>query len=60
AGMGADLFDSQVASLAAALVIAAPLGEIEVIFCLGALGLLASVIGVLFARVGENGNPSRA
>ncbi len=60
AGMGADLFDSQVASLAAALVIAAPLGEIEVIFCLGALGLLASVIGVLFARVGENGNPSKA
>jgi len=60
AGMGADLFDSQVASLAAALVIAAPLGHIEVIFCFGALGLLASIIGVLFARVGENGDPGKA
>ncbi|HHY81311.1 MAG TPA: sodium-translocating pyrophosphatase [Clostridiales bacterium] len=60
AGMGADLFDSQVASLAAALVIAAPLGQIEVIFCFGALGLLASIIGVLSARVGENGDPGKA
>jgi K(+)-stimulated pyrophosphate-energized sodium pump len=58
--MGADLFDSNVASLAAALVIAAPLGKIEVVFCFGALGLLASIIGVLFARVGKNGDPGAA
>ena len=60
AGMGADLFDSNVASLAAALVIAAPLGKIDVVFCFGALGLLASIIGVLFARVGKNGDPGAA
>ncbi|HZK24190.1 MAG TPA: sodium-translocating pyrophosphatase [Oscillospiraceae bacterium] len=60
AGMGADLFDSQVAAIAAALVIAAPLGETNVIFCFGALGLLASIIGVLFARVGKSGDPGKA
>lgn len=60
AGMGADLFDSQVAALAAALVIAAPLGQIQVIFCFSALGLLASIIGVLVARVSDTGDPSKA
>ncbi len=60
AGMGADLFDSQIAALAAALVIAAPLGQIEVVFCFSALGLLASIIGVLFARVGPSGDPGKA
>ncbi len=60
AGMGADLFDSNVASIAAAMVVALPLGEIEMIFCYGALGLLASIIGVLFARVGKSGNPGKA
>lgn len=60
AGMGADLFDSNVAAMAAAMVIALPLGEIEMIFCYGALGLLASIIGVLFARVGKKGNPGAA
>ena len=60
--MGADLFDSQIASLAAALVIAASLGkvEIEMVFCFSALGLLASIIGVLFARVGPSGDPGKA
>lgn len=60
AGMGADLFDSQIAAFAAALVIAAPLGEIDVIFCFGALGLLASIFGVLLARVKDDGNPGKA
>lgn len=60
AGMGADLFDSQIAAFAAAMVIAAPLGEIEVIFCFGALGLLASIFGVLLARVKDDGNPGKA
>jgi K(+)-stimulated pyrophosphate-energized sodium pump len=31
-----------------------------VVFCFGALGLLASIIGVLFARVGKNGDPGAA
>ncbi|MBP1757570.1 MAG: Inorganic diphosphatase, partial [Firmicutes bacterium] len=60
AGMGADLFDSNVASIAAALVLAAPLGQVDLIFAFGGLGLLASIIGVLVARVGKNGNPGRA
>ncbi|HHU77743.1 MAG TPA: sodium-translocating pyrophosphatase [Clostridiales bacterium] len=60
AGMGADLFDSQIASLAAAMVIAVPLGQIEIVFCFSALGLLASVIGVLTARVGPSGDPGKA
>ena len=60
AGMGADLFDSNVAAFAAAMIIALPLGEIEMIFCFGALGLLASIFGVLFARVGKDGDPGRA
>jgi K(+)-stimulated pyrophosphate-energized sodium pump len=60
AGMGADLFDSQIAAFAAALVIAAPLGKIEIIFCFGALGLLASIFGVLLARVNDDGNPGKA
>ena len=60
AGMGADLFDSNVASIAAAIVIALPLGRIDMIFCFCALGLLASIIGVFVTRVGKNGEPSRA
>ena len=60
AGMGADLFDSNVASMAAAMVIAIPLGQVNLLFCYGALGLLASILGGLFARVGKKGNPSAA
>ncbi len=60
AGMGADLFDSNVASFAAAMVVAAALGQINLIFCFGTLGLLASIIGVLVARVGKKGDPSAA
>ncbi len=60
AGMGADLFDSNVAAIAAAMVIALPLGLVDMIFCFGALGLLASIVGVLCARVGTQGNISAA
>ncbi len=60
AGMGADLFDSNVAAFAAAMTIAAPLGGIEIIFCFGSLGLLASIIGVLMAKIGEGGDPGKA
>ena len=45
AGMGADLFDSNVASMAAALVMASTLGggkHIGTVFCFAAIGLLAS------------------
>ena len=62
AGMGADLFDSQVASIAAAMVIALSLSQsnLNLIFCFGALGLLASIIGVFVSRVGKDGNPGKA
>lgn len=67
AGMGADLFDSNVASMAAALVMGVALdrtagGTVNagMIFCYAAIGLLASIIGVATARMGKNSNPTFA
>lgn len=63
AGMGADLFDSNVAALASSLVIAATLGgEINstMVLCYAALGLLASILGIATARITKNGTPTGA
>ena len=67
AGMGADLFDSNVASMAAALVMAAAIdktagGTINAatVFCYAAIGLLASIVGVMTARMKDGGEPTRA
>ncbi|HPT91950.1 MAG TPA: sodium-translocating pyrophosphatase [Acetivibrio sp.] len=65
AGMGADLFDSNVASMAAALVMATSLGGIHsanvtMVFAYAAIGLLSSIIGVATARIGKNGDPNKA
>lgn len=65
AGMGADLFDSNVAAMASALVMAQALDggtgvNSAMVFCYAALGLLASIIGIACARVGKDGNPTRA
>lgn len=67
AGMGADLFDSHVASLSAALVIAVSLDNAAgtkintaTVFCYAAIGLLASILGVATARMGKNDNPTFA
>ncbi len=65
AGMGADLFDSNVASMAAALVMALAIdkgpGQFSIlVFIYAALGLLSSTIGVLVARMGKNASPTRA
>ncbi len=65
AGMGADLFDSNVASMAAALVMATALDKgdsknVSMVFCYAAIGLLASIIGVLTASMKEDGDPTRA
>ena len=67
AGMGADLFDSNVASLAAAIVIAVKLDatssfnrNVATVFCYAALGLLASILGVMTAKIGKHGNPTKA
>ena len=67
AGMGADLFDSNVASMAAALVMALNLDKVFAtdlhvitVFCYAALGLLASIIGVAMAKMGKSNQPTTA
>ena len=58
---------SNVASMAAALIMAAALDRLEggskyvgMVFCFTALGLLASVIGIMCARIGKGGSPTKA
>jgi K(+)-stimulated pyrophosphate-energized sodium pump len=69
AGMGADVFDSYVASTVAAMLLAASIFASErllqvrhVLFplMLCTLGIVASLIGIRFVRVGEDGGPGRA
>ena len=67
AGMGADLFDSNVAAMTSALVIAQTLtgGVVEhlnvmMVLCYAALGLLASILGIATARITKNGTPTKA
>ncbi|MGD9910545.1 MAG: sodium-translocating pyrophosphatase [Candidatus Izemoplasmatales bacterium] len=63
AGMGADLFDSHVASLAAALVIGYSIDKSTlplIVFLYAAIGLLSSIIGVATAKMGKSDNPTKA
>jgi len=67
AGMGADIFDSYVASTVAAMLLGASLfaGNLQaryVLFplILCTLGIVASLIGIRFVRVGKSGDPGRA
>ncbi len=65
AGMGADLFDSNVAAMAAALVMAQSIDSgigisSAMVFCYAALGLIASIIGIATARIGKHGSPTKA
>ena len=65
AGMGADLFDSNVAAMTSALVIASSLeasagANTAMVFLYAALGLIASIIGIATARIGKGGSPTRA
>ncbi|MGA9349512.1 MAG: sodium-translocating pyrophosphatase [Anaerolineae bacterium] len=69
AGMGADIFDSYVASTVAAMLLGASLFASDnllqaryVLFplVLCTLGIVASLIGIRFVRVGKSGNPGRA
>ena len=64
AGMGADLFDSNVAAMTSALVIAQTLGagemNVMMVLCYSALGLLASILGIATARITKNGTPTKA
>ncbi len=66
AGMGADLFDSNIASMTAALVMASVLdgGKLGIssmmVVVYAALGLLSSIIGIYTAKIGEKGSPTKA
>lgn len=65
AGMGADLFDSHVASLSAAVVLAVALdGGIgkftQMVFCYAAAGLFSSIVGVLLANIDKGADPTKA
>ncbi len=66
AGMGADIFDSYVASTVAAMLLGAAMvgadGLKYTIFplILCTLGIYASLIGIQFVRVGKNGKPGAA
>jgi len=66
AGMGADIFDSYVASTVAAMLLGAAMAGPDslkytifpLILCI--LGIYASLIGIQFVRVGKNGKPGPA
>jgi K(+)-stimulated pyrophosphate-energized sodium pump len=66
AGMGADIFDSYVASTVAAMLLGAAMAGTDnqkyIIFplVLCTLGIFASLIGIQFVRVGKNGKPGAA
>ena len=69
AGMGADIFDSYVASTVAVMLLGASIfvGDASqqakyVVFplILCTLGIVASLIGIQFVRVGESGKPGQA
>jgi K(+)-stimulated pyrophosphate-energized sodium pump len=65
AGMGADLFDSYVASIVAVMILGvglnvAAIDYIQVPLVFAGLGILAAVLGALTVRVGPKGNPGGA
>jgi K(+)-stimulated pyrophosphate-energized sodium pump len=65
AGMGADIFDSYVASTVAVMLLAAASASMDVKYVvlpliLCTLGIGASLIGIQFVRVGKNGKPGPA
>jgi K(+)-stimulated pyrophosphate-energized sodium pump len=69
AGMGADIFDSYVASTVAAMLLGASLFAGDVLLqarytlfplILCTLGIIASLIGIQLVRVGKDGKPGRA
>jgi K(+)-stimulated pyrophosphate-energized sodium pump len=63
AGMGADLFESYVGSIIAALTLGTVsfgLAGVQFPLALSALGIVASIIGTLFVRGKDNSNPHKA
>jgi len=66
AGMGADLFDSYVASIVAVMILGAAISlsagvqYIQIPLVFAAVGIFASIIGSLTVRIGPKGNPGNA
>lgn len=62
AGMGADLFESYVGSIIAAITLGAVKGDHFVVFplILAGFGILASIIGTFFVKGKENSDPHKA
>ena len=64
AGMGADLIDSYIASVVAAMIIGwetlRNATYVILPLLIASVGLLASMIGILFVRVGKGSNPGAA
>jgi K(+)-stimulated pyrophosphate-energized sodium pump len=69
AGMGADLFDSYVASIVAVMILGVALSKIapyvsisygDVPLVFAGLGIIVSILGVAIVRVGKKGNPGSA
>lgn len=65
AGMGADIFDSYVASVVAVMILGAALFRDDLRYValplvLAGAGIWASLLGMAFVRVGERGNPGQA
>jgi K(+)-stimulated pyrophosphate-energized sodium pump len=67
AGMGADLFDSYVASIVAVMILGAALvaviGDvmyIQIPLVFAGVGIIASIVGSLTVRIGPKGNPGNA
>jgi len=68
AGMGADLFDSYVASIVAVMILGEGLRQVAPLensfvnlpLIFAGLGIIASMIGVAVVRVGKKGNPGKA
>ena len=64
AGMGADLFESYVGAIISAITLGAvayPKGEgVMFVFVLAFIGIIASIIGILFAANSKSNNPQAA
>lgn len=69
AGMGADLFESYVGSIIAAIALALvafsgnsenQLGGVLLPLLIAGFGIIASIVGTFFVKVKEGGNPSKA
>ena len=68
AGMGADLFDSYVASILSAMILGFALNSItgiaglyiQIPLVFAGLGIFASIVGALTVRVGKQGDPGNA